>query len=314
MSSYGYLKQFSGSAKDFGRVAVLMGGNSAEREISLQSGNAILRGLRENNIEAVAIDVDEKILSILSNTDADRVFIALHGAGGEDGRIQALLEWLNLPYTGSGVQASALAMDKLKTKLIWRGSGLPTPEFDILTPATDFSVVLEKLGGQCFVKPVGEGSSIGMRCVDTTQDLRDAYHYASNFHSEVIAESRIVGREFTVAILNEVALPVIELKVKNVFYDYDAKYLSGKAEYICPTNLSEKKMLEIETLALKAFHVLGCKSWGRIDFMQDEAGVFYLLEANTVPGMTAHSLVPIAAKTGGLQFNEVLQEILVATL
>ncbi len=314
MNQLRYQRRFTGSGEAFGRVAVLMGGLSAERDISLKSGEAILNGLLAKRIDAFAIDVGCAVLDELRAAEPDRALIALHGAGGEDGKIQALLEWLNIPYTGSGVGASALAMNKLKTKLLWRGVGLPTPKFESLTAGCNFAQILDGLGGECFVKPVSEGSSLGMRCVSTARDLADAYRHATTFDDEVIAEAKIVGREFTVAILNGVALPVIELKVKNIFYDYAAKYLSGDTEYICPAPLDSAKESEVKKLALKAFHVLGCEHWGRVDFMQGADGDFHLLEANTVPGMTSHSLVPRAANAAGLEFSELLEEILVSTL
>lgn len=314
MNTEKYKKVFSGKTEVFGKVAVLYGGVSAEREISLQSGRAVLNGLKEGGVDSFAVDVSTDIVNQLSAVDCDRAFIALHGVGGEDGKIQALLEWLKIPYTGSDVASSALALNKIRTKLVWKGANLPTPDFELLTVNSDFEAILSALGGECFVKPASEGSSLGMRCVNSAADLKAAYEYAADFDAEVLAESRIVGREFSVGILNGVALPSIELNVKNQFYDYEAKYESDETEYICPSDIPEEEEAHIQTLALQAFNVLGCKGWGRIDFMRDAQGRYYLLEANTVPGMTSHSLVPMAAAAAGLSFNELLQEILVSTV
>ncbi len=309
-----YTKTFIGEAKDFGKVAVLYGGVSAEREISLQSGRAVLDSLVESGVDSIAVDITSDAVNSLESIECDRAFIALHGVGGEDGKIQALLEWLKIPYTGSDVAASALALNKIRTKLVWKGANLPTPDFELLSKTSDFENVLAALGGECFVKPASEGSSLGMRCVNTAEELQDAYNFAVEFDGEVLAERRIMGREFSVGVLNGMALPSIELKVKNQFYDYDAKYISDKTEYLCPSDISESEEEHIRMLALQAFNVLGCKGWGRIDFMQDEQGSFYLLEANTVPGMTSHSLVPMAANAAGLSFAELLHEILVSTV
>lgn len=309
-----YQKSFNLPAKSLGRIAVLYGGISAEREISLKSGQAILDALQKANFDAFGLDVKKGEIEKLLNLQCDRVFIAMHGVGGEDGRIQALLDWLNIPYTGSGVAASALALDKLKTKLVWQGLGLPTPQFIRLAGEPNFDNVLAELGGECFIKPANEGSSLGMRCVNSPQDLADAFTYAKQFDAEVLAERRVLGREFTVAILNGTVLPAIELKVENKFYDFDAKYVSNATQYLCPCDLSVEKMHELQQLALSAFSAIGCKTWGRVDLMQDNDEKFYLLEVNTVPGMTDHSLVPMAAKVAGLSFSELVQEILVSTV
>lgn len=308
-----YKRHFSGKPESLGRVAVLYGGISAEREISLQSGRAVFEGLQALGVDVVGIDVRQNAVAQLSNLTCDRAFIALHGVGGEDGKIQALLEWLNIPYTGSGVAASALALDKLKTKQIWLSSGLPTPDYVVLDAAStdiDAQALLIKLGGACFIKPVTEGSSIGMACVTQASEFKAALTAARECGCPVIAEARIVGKEFTVAILNGQALPSIELRAKNSFYDFAAKYLSEETQYLCPTDLSAEQESTLRGLALEAFHSLGCAGWGRIDFMQDQQGKFYLLEANTVPGMTSHSLVPMAAKAAELDFNALLLEIL----
>ncbi len=309
-----YQKRFDGLVSRLGKVAVLYGGISAERDVSLSSGEAVIAGLTSCGADVLAVDLNENAVTQLSNIKCDRAFIVLHGAGGEDGRIQALLEWMGIPYTGSGVEASALSLNKIRTKLVWKGANLPTPEFEILNANSDFTGVLKALGGEVFVKPATEGSSIGMRCVDSVESLREAYEFAAGFDAHVLAERKINGREFSVSILNGVALPAIELKVKNAFYDYEAKYVSDQTEYICPAAISDEEDGCLKALAMNAFEVLGCEGWGRIDFMRDENGKFYLLEANTVPGMTSHSLVPMAAKAVGLSFSELLQEVLVSTL
>lgn len=309
-----YKKHFDGKPEDLGRVAVLYGGISAERDISLASGEAVLKGLINSGVDAFGMDITDDAIKLLLELDCDRVFIAMHGVGGEDGKIQAVLEWLNIPYTGSDVSASSIAMDKLKTKLLWQGLKLPTPKFEMLNLKTDYQTVLDKLGGQCFVKPVCEGSSLGMSVAITAGEFERAHKYAMGFDRQVIAETRIIGKEFTVAILNGAALPAIELNTKNVFYDYDAKYVSEQTEYMCPCNLSDEKQSELCELAIDAYEVVGCQGWGRVDFMQDEKGDFYLLEVNTVPGMTSHSLVPMAAKKAGLSFGDLLIEILMDTL
>ncbi|MFL0810589.1 MAG: D-alanine--D-alanine ligase [Agarilytica sp.] len=314
MKANTYQKKFNQGPEALGRVAVLFGGTSAEREISLQSGKAVLEGLLESGVNAFGVDLGEGAVSQLQNLECDRVFIALHGPGGEDGKVQALLTMMGLPFTGSDFASSSIAMHKVKTKRLWAGSELPSPEFELLTEKSDFGAIIEKLTGSCFVKPAHEGSSIGMRCVDSAGQLQEAFAFAAQYDSEVFAERSISGREFTVSILNGYALPAIELKTNNAFYDYDAKYLSNDTEYFCPCKISDSEEGLLASIALSAFDALGCSGWGRIDFMQDQAGRFYLLEANTVPGMTSHSLVPMAAKAAGLSFNELLLEILWSTL
>lgn len=309
-----YQKQFQGDVKKLGRVAVLYGGFSAERDISLQSGEAVLSGLLDAGVDAVGVDISKNVINEVNSLDCDRVFIALHGIGGEDGKIQSLLELIGIPYTGSDVAASAVALDKLKTKRIWQGVDLPTPQCLVLTEHSDWQSVINKLGGEVFVKPANEGSSLGMRCVSTASDLKEAYLNALPFDKNVIAETKITGREFSVSILNGVALPAIELKTDNTFYDYDAKYLSDDTQYICPCDLDKKQQEELSALAILAFAALDCKGWGRVDFMQDEQGAFYLLEVNTIPGMTSHSLYPMSAKQAGLNFSELVLEILEPTI
>jgi D-alanine-D-alanine ligase len=306
--------------KQLGRVGVLFGGLSAEREISLQSGAAVIEALEEAGIEFVAIDVGDNIIADIQAANIDRAFLILHGPGGEDGRMQALLEFLNIPYTGSDVASSALAMDKLRTKQLWRGvdingqQGLPTPEFAVLIQGSDFAKVLGKLGGEVIVKPANEGSSIGMSRVNNAAALEVAFQTAAQYQGSVLVERLIVGAEYTVAILDGVALPPIKLETDHSFYDFNAKYLADDTRYICPCGLSAEKEHELKTLALNAFNSVGCRGWGRVDVMADVQQNFYLLEVNTAPGMTGHSLVPMAAKAVGLSFAELVLTVLRASL
>lgn len=306
--------------KQIGRVGVLFGGLSAEREISLQSGGAVLAALAETGIDYVAIDVGHNVIADIQAAKIDRAFLALHGPGGEDGRIQALLEFLNIPYTGSDVQSSALAMDKLRTKQLWRGvdingkQGLPTPEFAVLSEGSDFAQVLASLGGDVMVKPANEGSSIGMSRVNTAADLEAAFKKAAQYQGSVLVERLIVGGEYTVAILDGDALPPIKLETDHSFYDFNAKYIAEDTRYLCPCGLSSEKEQELKNLALNAFKTVGCRGWGRVDVMADHRQNFYLLEVNTAPGMTSHSLVPMAAKAVGLSFAELVLTILRASV
>lgn len=297
------------------RVLVLMGGTSAEREVSLKSGTAVLNALLREHIDAVSVDTGaDDFLEQIISANADVVFIALHGVGGEDGTIQGLLESLNIPYTGSDVLGSALAMDKLKTKLLWRSSNLPTANFDVLNEHVEFSKVLSDLSGKVIVKPVTEGSSIGMNIATSEQQLVEAYKEASLFNCEVMAEQWNDGEEYTVAIVGNQALPVIKLKANADFYDYEAKYAANDTQYLCPCGLSEEKEKELQALSLKAFNSLGCKGWGRVDVMTDSLGNWNLLEVNTSPGMTNHSLVPMAAKAMGVSFDDLVLSILAVAL
>jgi len=300
--------------KQLGRVGVLLGGTSSEREISLQSGAAVVAALEEAGIEHIAIDVGVNAIADIQAAKIDRAFLALHGAGGEDGRIQAVLEYLGIPFTGSGVQASALAMDKLRTKQLWRGVNLSTPDFAVLNVANDWGKVLANLGGEVMVKPAHEGSSIGMARVNTAQELAEAFKNAAKYDGSVIAERLIVGSEFTVAILDGEALPPIKLETDHTFYDFNAKYIANDTRYICPCELAPEKEAELKQLALAAFDAVGCEGWGRVDVMADKTMNFYLLEVNTLPGMTSHSLVPMAAKARGLSFSELVLTILRAGL
>jgi len=300
--------------KVFGKVAVLMGGQSAEREVSLKSGNAVLSALTSQHINAHGIDVGHNILSVLASGHFDRVFIALHGRGGEDGTMQGALEVLELPYTGSGVMASALAMDKLRTKYAWLGQGLPTPGYCTLTDATDFDAVIQQYGLPLMIKPAHEGSSIGMSKVTKADQLEPAYRNAAKYDSEVFAEQWITGTEYTVAILGETALPVIRLETPNDFYDYDAKYVANTTGYHIPCGLSAADEKQLQDLALRAFKGVGANGWGRVDVLCDKDGKPYLIELNTVPGLTDHSLVPMAAKAAGIGFEELMVRILETTL
>lgn len=301
-------------ASKFGTVGLLSGGVSAEREISLMTGAEVLKSMRNLGIDVVAIDVQEDLIEILPDYQLDRVFIALHGPGGEDGTLQGALEYLGIPYTGSGVMASALAMDKLRCKQLWQGIGLPTADFVLLEKDSDWEAIIQELGGSSVVKPSGEGSSIGMSIAQSAQQLNEAWALASQFDTAVIAESRLTGDEYTVAVLGDRTLPAIRIESNATFYDYQAKYFSDKTQYFCPSGLSEERESELCDLALKAFKSLNCKGWGRVDLMADSHGDFYLLEVNTVPGMTSHSLVPMAARAMGMQFDDLVCSILEESL
>ncbi len=298
------------SHSEFGRVGLLYGGSSSEREVSLMSGEAVHQALLNLGIDVVAIDAGENLLQSLPGYQLDRVFIALHGPGGEDGTLQGALEYLNLPYTGSGVLASALAMDKLRCKQMWRGIGLPTADFALLTADSDWAAELQRLGGQVMVKPAAEGSSIGMSRAQSAEKLQAAWADASRYNTSVIAEPLLPGPEYTVAIVQGQILPSIRIESNAEFYDYQAKYFSDQTQYLCPSELSASREQELQTLCLKAFDSVGCRGWGRVDVMVDRAGQFQLLEVNTVPGMTSHSLVPMAAKAAGLSFDQLVEIIL----
>ncbi len=295
---------------DFGKVAVMMGGKSAEREVSLKSGTAVLAALRSSGVDAHRFDPQDQPLDALRAQGFQRVFIALHGRGGEDGTLQGALDLMAIPYTGSGVLASALAMDKWRSKLIWQASGLPVPDFAVLDGASDFAAVEARLGLPLFVKPANEGSSIGISKVKEPGGLRAAYELAARFDSCVIAEKYLGGGEFTVGILAGQALPVIRIVPATEFYDYDAKYLRDDTEYRIPSGLGEGREAEMRDLALRAFATLGGRGWGRMDLMLDAAGRIYCLEANTSPGMTDHSLVPMAARAAGIEFPQLVLRLL----
>ena len=294
----------------FGKVAVLMGGKSAERAVSLKSGGMVLAALRASGIDAHAFDPSERGLEALISERFARAFIALHGRFGEDGVVQGALEYLGLPYTGSGVLASALAMDKLRTKQVWQACGLPTPPFELLSARTDFRAAAERLGLPIMVKPATEGSSIGMSKVRAAADLEEAFALAVNYDRVVIAEKFIEGTELTAGILGREPLPLIRLETTRDFYDYEAKYVRDDTRYIVPCGLPAAKEAEVQQLCLKAFDALGCRGWGRVDLMMDAAGNPYLLEVNTSPGMTDHSLVPMAARAVGLTYEKLCVKIL----
>ncbi|MDR3393230.1 MAG: D-alanine--D-alanine ligase [Sulfuriferula sp.] len=294
----------------FGKVGVLLGGRSAEREVSLISGRAVLAALQRQGVDAYAFDPAEQDLAALAAQGFDRVMISLHGRFGEDGTVQGALDWMGIPYTGSGVMASALAMDKWRTKLLWQAAGIPTPEYALLDEHSDFDAVATRLGLPIFVKPAREGSSIGMSKVMRAEDLRAAWEKAAEFDALVLAERFIEGGEYTCAILGDQALPMILLVPKKAFYDYEAKYLRDDTEYRVPCGLPAAREQAIQALAKKAFDVLGCRGWARLDVMLDAAGNPYFLEANTSPGMTDHSLVPMAARAAGMSFDDLVLTIL----
>lgn len=299
---------------ELGKVAVLMGGTSAERPVSLNSGAAVLSALLEVGVDAFGIDVCENAAEQLSQAIFDRAFVALHGRGGEDGTLQGLLELLNKPYTGSGVMASALGMDKWRTKLVWNACDVSTPRAFVLEADTDWGFVMQALGGLAMVKPAREGSSIGMRKVKSSEELAESYAFASKHDDLVIAEQYIEGKEFTVAIIGDEALPAIQLITTHDFYDFDAKYKANDTQYLLPSGLPDYAETELQKMSLKAFKLVGCSGWGRVDAMQDSEGNFWLLEVNTSPGMTDHSLVPMAAKSGGLNLSALVVKILQQTL
>jgi D-alanine-D-alanine ligase len=291
-----------------GPVAVLLGGNSAEREISLQSGDTVIKALQALGFTVRAVDpADDGWMARLQGVSC--AFIALHGPGGEDGSMQGALQTLGIAYTGSGVLGSALAMDKLRSKQLWQGLGLATGGFEPLHENSDWQQVIDRLG-KVFVKPALEGSSIGMGSAASAAALEQAYHTARRYGSAVLAEKFIDGPEYTVAILGDEVLPSIRLETDNEFYDYQAKYLSDDTRYHCPSGLNERDEAEMGELALQAFRSLGCSVWGRVDIMRDADGRFYLLEVNTVPGMTSHSLVPMAAAAAGLDLPALVGRIL----
>jgi len=298
----------------FGKVAVMFGGTSAEREVSLKSGAAVLAALLSRGVDAHAFDPACRPLADLQSESFNRVFIALHGRGGEDGTLQGALTLMNLPFTGSGVLASALAMDKWRSKLVWQALGLPIPDYALLTATGDFDAVIEELGLPLFVKPAREGSSIGIVKVKTAAELPAAYAEAARHDSLVLAERALSGGEFTVSILGEgdaaYALPSIRIVPTTEFYDYDAKYFRDDTRYLCPSGLSAAEEARMRELALQGYQALGCRGWGRVDFLLDANAVPYLLEANTAPGMTSHSLAPMAARVAGLEFADLCVKIL----
>lgn len=293
---------------DFGKVAVLMGGDSNERAVSLLSGDAVFHALSRLGINAEAFDPSFRDIEDIKSYD--RVFIALHGRGGEDGSMQAFLKSKNVAYTGSDSLSSAIAMDKLKTKLLWRTLNISTPDFLQVTEKTSYADIINSIGSPFFIKPSNEGSSIGIDKIKNEQQYKEAFLKTSKIDSNVIVEKFVDGEEFTVGIVNGKFLPVIKIKPTNEFYDYEAKYLKDDTQYICPSGIEKNKETLIAQEALEAFNSIGCSSWGRVDFMMDKKNDHFFIEVNTSPGMTSHSLVPMAAKEIGIDFDQLVLEIL----
>jgi len=289
---------------------VLYGGKSAEREVSLKSGAAVLAALQRSGVDAHAFDPATQNLQALRDDGYDRAFIALHGRYGEDGTVQGALELMGIPYTGSGVLASALGMDKWRTKLVWQAANLPVPAYTLLDENSDWDAVVRQLGLPLFVKPANEGSSVGISKVKTAGQLQDAYREAAKHDKLVIAESFVGGGEYTAAILGDTALPVIKIEPASEFYDYEAKYLRNDTRYLCPSGLSAEREAAMQQLAKQAFALIGGQGWGRVDFLMSESGQPYLLEINTSPGMTDHSLVPMAARQAGISFEQLVVKVL----
>ncbi|WP_026957927.1 D-alanine--D-alanine ligase [Aliagarivorans taiwanensis] len=302
----------------FGKVAVLFGGDSAEREVSLNSGKAVLSGLQRAGIDAHGVDTQGFELGELKQQGFERAFIALHGRGGEDGTLQGALEYLGIPYTGSGVLGSALAMDKIRCKQLWQTLELPTAHYAIVEQSSyrreQAAGLMAEFSGDVIVKPALEGSSIGMAKASNAKELAEALDEAFKFDSRVLVEAWITGPEYTVAVLGGKALPSIRMQTPHTFYDYQAKYKSTSTEYFCPSGLSEQDEAELGELAVAAFQAVGCEAWGRVDFMRDELGNWYLLEVNTAPGMTETSLVPKAAAAAGMSFEKLVENVLEMTL
>ena len=292
-----------------GHVVVLKGGNSAEREISLLSGDAVYQGLLRLGVQASVLDVSDTVVADLERLKPDLALIMLHGQGGEDGTMQGLLEILKIPYTGSGVLASALAMDKAKSKLIWQRLELKTADFVMLNEASDWQVLIDRFE-VIVVKPVSGGSSLGIAIVKDAAGLKKQFEIASGFDSEVMAEKCVIGKEFSVGVIEDQLLPAVQLNTKRDFFDFDAKYVDEDTEIICPAPLNDEKQKELNKLVRAAYASLGCKGLARVDVMQDESGEFYLLELNTIPGMTDHSFVPVAAKKSGIDFDDLLLTVL----
>jgi D-alanine-D-alanine ligase len=297
-------------SKNFGKVAVLMGGPSAERAVSLNSGNAVLAALKRKGVDAHGIDADKRVLQVLQDGKFDRAFIVLHGRWGEDGVIQGALETVGIPYTGSGVLGSALGMDKLRSKFVLKTAGIPMPEFAVLRHDSDFEAIAKQLGLPIFVKPAREGSSIGITKVKHARDLESAFETASTYDDDVLAERGIDGPEVSCAVLGTQALPTVRIEPVTEFYDYEAKYLRDDTRYHCPSGLDAAVEKRLQELALRTFSALDCRGWGRVDFMVDRAGNPYVLEVNTAPGMTDHSLVPKAARQAGIEFDDLCIRIL----
>ncbi len=303
-------RQAINDASVFGRVAVMLGGDSSERAVSIDSGTAVLKALLARGVDAHAWDPADKTMAEFANAGFDRVWIALHGPGGEDGALQGALQWLDIPYTGSGVMASAIAMDKVRSKHLFDATGIPTPDYAAIKTYGQASVAAEQLEFPLIVKPSGQGSSVGMSKVFERAELNDAIEAAMQYGDTVLMERCINGDEFTVAVLQGQALPSIRIATPRVFYDYRAKYESDRTEYHCPGTTSAAEEQLYADLSVAAFNEIGCKGWGRIDFMTGADGQPLVLEVNTVPGMTSHSLVPMAAKASGIDFDELCWRIL----
>jgi D-alanine-D-alanine ligase len=298
------------TADEFGRVAVMLGGLSSEREVSLDTGAAVLKALKSRGVDAHGWDPAKKTMANFANAGFDRVWIALHGPGGEDGALQGALQWLDIPYTGSGVMASALAMDKVRSKHLFRACDIPTPDYAVIRSHADASLAAERLGFPLVIKPSGQGSSVGMSKIFERAELNDAVDLALQYDAEALLETCVTGDEFTIGVLQGRALPSIRIVTPRVFYDYRAKYESDRTEYICPGTSSDAEEQSYADLAVAAFNELGCTGWGRVDFMADVDGQPLVLEVNTIPGMTSHSLVPMAAKQDGIDFDELCWRIL----
>ncbi len=311
--SYQHLQPAAETANKSGRVVVLMGGTSAEREVSLTSGSFVLQAMLDAGVDAHGLDVGSNVVEQLAGLEADRVFNILHGRGGEDGRVQALLEALKLPYVGSGIKASAVTMDKLMSKRLLQGCGISTPPFMQMRSEQDCAAVLQALQLPLVVKPVLEGSSIGMSRVDQADELLAAYQLAAQY-GPVMAEQWIDGGEYTVAWLGDTVLPAIKVETPRVFYDYEAKYQSDETRYLCPCGLDQASLQRLEQIVAETIDVSGVRHWGRVDVMRDQQGEFHVIEINTVPGMTDHSLVPMAAKQAGLSFQQLVLKLLELTL
>jgi D-alanine-D-alanine ligase len=296
--------------KNFGKVAVLFGGRSAEREVSIKSGNAVLAALLKSGVDAYGFDPRDRDIHTLLDEGFARAFIALHGRYGEDGTVQGALELMGIPYTGSGVLASALAMDKWRTKLVWQAANLPIPAYQLLTSSNELEGAAARLGYPLFVKPANEGSSVGITKVKSATDLQGAFDAALKHDKLILAEQFVGGGEYTVAVLGNDVLPVIKIEPANEFYDYEAKYLRDDTRYLCPCGLMPEQERVMQDLALQAFNLVGCQGWGRVDFLMGTEGRPYLLEINTSPGMTDHSLVPMAARQAGISFEELVLRIL----
>jgi len=308
MSAAAYLRVTDPAA--FGRVVVLMGGESAEREVSLQSGAGVLKALQNKGVRAEGLDAGSDLLARLIAGRYDRAWIALHGRGGEDGTLQALLGFLKVPFTGSGVLGSAICMDKLRTKRLLQGAGLPTPRYCVIRNEADLTEAGEQLGLPLMVKPSDEGSSIGMSKVERPEQIKAAWDLASGFNCDVFAEEWVAGPEFTAAVLQGQALPLIRIETDNKFFDYQAKYLSDDTRYLCPCGLPAPEERRLQETALAAFEAVGARGWGRVDIMVSPQAGPLILEINTVPGMTSHSLVPMAAAAAGTGFDDLVWRIL----